>query len=101
MIKHIVMWKLLEETSKHGPKSQAAMKGKELLESLVGKVPTLLKAEVGINSNPDTKNFDLALYCEFDDWAGLEIYQEHPEHKKVAKFIGEIRSDRSAVDYEF
>ena len=100
MIKHIVVWKLLEETPQHGSKAQAAIKGKELLEGLVGKVPSLLKAEVGININPDTNNFDLALYSEFSDWEGLLEYQEHPEHKKVANFIGEIRSGRSAVDYE-
>ena len=101
MIKHIVVWKLHEETPEHGSKEQAAIKGKALLESLVSKVPTLLKAEVGININPDNNNFDLALYSEFADWNGLEQYIEHPEHKKVAQFIGEIRSGRSAVDYEF
>ncbi|MEI6602538.1 MAG: Dabb family protein [Clostridia bacterium] len=101
MIKHIVVWKLLDETPQHGSKAQAAIKGKALLEGLLGTVPTLRKAEVGINGNPDTSNFDLVLSSEFDDWAGLHAYVEHPAHKLVAQFIGEIRSDRSAVDYEF
>ena len=100
MIKHIVMWKMLDNTEVHGTKAVACAKGKALLEGLLGIVPTILKAEVGINLNTDPTSFDMVLYSEFSDWAALEEYQEHPEHKKVAKFIGEIRSARSCVDYE-
>jgi hypothetical protein len=31
----------------------------------------------------------------------LETYQEHPEHKRVAAYIGKVRTDRACVDYEF
>jgi len=31
----------------------------------------------------------------------LEVYISHPEHQKVAAFIGKVRSERAAIDYEF
>ena len=37
---------------------------------------------------------------EFDTFEDIDIYQEHPEHKKVAAYIGKVRISRAAVDYE-
>jgi hypothetical protein len=57
--------------------------------------------EVGIN-HPDapTDNFDVALYCEFETMTDLAVYQEHPEHKRIAAYIGKVKINRAAVDYE-
>jgi len=30
----------------------------------------------------------------------LNSYQVHPEHKKVAAYIGKVKTSRAAVDYE-
>ena len=32
--------------------------------------------------------------------ADLDTYQVHPEHKRVAAYIGKVRTARAAVDYE-
>ena len=56
---------------------------------------------MGINyPNAPKTNYDLALYSEFDTFEDVDIYQEHPEHKKVAAYIGKVRISRAAVDYE-
>ena len=50
MVTHIVFWALKDEAEGHG-KRENAEHIKELLEALVGVVPGLIKAEVGINEN--------------------------------------------------
>ena len=56
---------------------------------------------MGINyPNAPKTNYDIALYSEFDNFEAIDIYQEHPEHKKVASYIGKVRISRAAVDYE-
>ena len=99
MIKHIVMWTLKDEAA-GGTKEQNAMKLKSSLEALVDVIDTLKSAEVGINFHPSPAAFDVVLYSEFDDRAGLEAYQKHPEHLKIVDFVGEIRSGSAVVDYE-
>lgn len=99
MIKHIVMWRLKDEAA-GATKEVNALKLKESLESLVGVIPSLKAAEVGINFNPSDAAFDVVLYSEFDDKEGLSSYQNHPEHMKIVDFVGEIRTERAVVDYE-
>ena len=61
MVKHIVMWNLTD-------KDKVAENGaimKQKLEALVGVVPGLLRAEVGVGFN----GYDVALYTELEDRA--------------------------------
>jgi len=99
MIKHIVMWRLKDEAA-GATKEENALKLKDSLESLTDKIPSLKAAEVGLNFNPSPVAFDVVLYSEFEDQEGLNAYQNHPEHVKIADFVGEIRTDRAVVDYE-
>lgn len=100
MIKHIVFFKLAE-TAEGKSKAENAQYIKEQLESLIQVIPQIKKIEVGINApGAPASNFDIALYSEFESLEELDIYQNHPEHKKVAAYIGKIRTDRACVDYE-
>lgn len=74
---------------------------KKEFEKLIDLIPVLKNIEVGIN-HPDTpaSNYDLALYCEFNSVEDLNIYQEHPEHKKVGATLSKMRTGRVCVDYE-
>ena len=87
MIKHIVFFGLAENAE---GKSKA--ENAQIIKSGL---------EVGINypSAPKT-SFDIALYTEFDSFEAVDIYQEHPAHKKVAAYIGKVKVSRAAVDYE-
>lgn len=99
MIKHIVVWRLKE--SVHGnDKRTNALLIKEKLEALRGKIPGLLKIEVGIDFSATESSADVALYSEFVSREALEAYQTHPAHKAVMPFVGEARSERRMVDYE-
>jgi hypothetical protein len=100
MIKHIVFFNLAEEAEGKS-KLELAQFIKSELENLKNLIPQIINIEVGINiPNLPKTNWDLALYSEFANLEDLDIYQEHPEHKKVAAFIGKVRTERAAADYE-
>lgn len=100
MIKHIVFFGLAENAEGNS-KAENAQLIKSRLENLAHLIPQIKKIEVGINyPNAPKTNYDIALYSEFDNFDDIDIYQEHPEHKKVASFITKVRISRAAVDYE-
>lgn len=98
MIKHIVMWKL-KETAEGRSRTENMQMMKDMLESLKDSIPEIVKLEVGFNIEGSPMSFDLALYSEFKDEKGLEIYQNHPEHLKAKKFVGSVTEKRHVVDY--
>jgi hypothetical protein len=99
VVKHIVLWRLKPEA--HGrPAAENARAIKEKLEGLRGRIPGMLKIEVGLDFSRTESSCDLALYSEFESRAALDAYQSHPEHKAVMPFIAEARTLRQLVDYE-
>ena len=98
MLKHIVMWKL-KENAEGNSKEENAKLMKQKLEALKSKIPEIGVIEVGINAIPSDAAYDVTLYCEFKDEAALKTYQVHPEHVKVAEFVGKINDNRVVVDY--
>ena len=101
MIKHIVFFRLAEE-AEGKTKMENAQLIKQGLMSLLDKVPVLKFERVGINiPNAKKTDYDICLECEFASWEDVDIYQNHPEHLKVAGYIAKCRTARAAVDYEF
>jgi hypothetical protein len=99
MIKHIVFWRLKD--SAHGnDKATNARLIKEQLEGLRGRIPGLLKLEVGFDFVRADTSSEIALYTEMQSRAALDAYQVHPLHKAVGAFIKEAVSERRAVDYD-
>lgn len=101
MIKHVVFFRLLDEAEGHS-KIENARIIREGLLGLRDTISVLRSEEVGINiPNAPKTDYDICLQCEFEKWEDLDTYQNHPEHLKVAAYIGKCRSARAAVDYEF
>jgi hypothetical protein len=98
MIRHIVGFRLSADGS--AERRAHAEIVKEQLESLKGLVPTLRALEVGLEVGDVPPHWDAVLVSEFDDLAGLDAYQEHPDHVRVASYIGQFVADRAIVDYE-
>ena len=99
MIKHIVFFQLADNAEGKS-KIENARLIKAELENLKIFIPEILKIEVGINvPNTPKTDYDIALYSEFDSFDTLDTYQEHPQHKRVASYIGKVRTKRAAVDY--
>lgn len=95
MVKHIVMWRLRETASK----KEDAATIKALLEGLAGRIPGLLKVEVGVNFIEDANAADVVLYSEFTDRAALETYQAHPLHQAVVPRVKALAVERRSADY--
>jgi hypothetical protein len=99
MIKHIVLWRL-KPAALGNDKATNARLIKQRLEALQGKIPGLLKLEVGIDFVCGENSSDISLYSEFASREALDAYQVHPAHKEVAAFVTEARAERRVVDYE-
>ncbi|KAF0181774.1 MAG: stress responsive alpha-beta barrel domain-containing protein [Nitrospirae bacterium] len=99
MVKHIVIWRL-KDFAMEATKQENAYKMKQMLEDLNGKIPGLLKIEVGIDFSASDASGDVVLYSEFPDRSALDAYQAHPEHKKCVAFVKEVVSERRLADYE-
>ncbi|MCR2792068.1 Dabb family protein [Microbacterium sp. zg.Y625] len=98
MIRHVAAFALAD--SDPAVRTEQAAEAARRLEALVGVVPSLRSMSAGANALDLPGNWDLVLVADFDDAAGLDAYQVHPAHEEVAAFIGGIRSDRVAVDFE-
>lgn len=98
MIKHIVMWNVRGDDAATRARNAAWVKAE--FESLRGRVPGLLHLEVGIDESRIDYACDVVLYTEFESRAALAAYAEHPEHLRVRRTLGDVRSARHQVDYE-
>ena len=124
--KHIVMWKFKEQ---HNGKSalENARWMKEQLEALVGVVPELLSAEVGISpalehaaeaaaaevpapvaaqsnaaavpAQAASGEYDACLVSAFASPEALAAYKVHPKHKAISAYCKEARVKRLAFDW--
>jgi len=92
MIKHIVMWKLRNKAD--------AEIIKDNLEALAGKIPGLLKVEVGIDFSDSEQSADVVLYAELESREALAVYQSHPDHGAVIPLVKAAAVSRTVVDYE-
>lgn len=97
MLKHIVIWQLKEDAENRTTTENAKIL-KETLESLGGKIPGLLKVEVGFDET--SEDADLVLYTELKNRAALEAYQQHPDHQAVIPLVKTLCTARRVVDYE-
>lgn len=100
MIKHLVFFKLAE-MAEGKTKAENALIIKEQLEALKPLIPEIVSIQVHINhpqASPD--NYDIVLNSEFRTLEDLKTYADHPEHLRVAEFVGKVRTARAAIDYE-
>jgi len=100
MIKHIVMFKFME-WAEGGDKAANIRALKARLEALPAQIGEIKFFEVGINFIQASVAYDLVLVSEFDSIEALYRYQKHPEHVKVAEFVGKTCESRIVVDYVF
>jgi len=95
MVIHIVMFKFKEENKKAN-----IIQAKQMLESLMGAIPSLRSIDVGVNFCSEERAMDLSIITSFESRAGLDAYAIHPEHLKVVDFIKTVVEYSKVVDYE-
>jgi hypothetical protein len=94
MLTHVVLCKLKEWT----PEQAAEVVSR--LRALAERVPTVRSLEVGADVVRSPRSYDVGLVVKFDDRAGMEAYQMHPEHVPVAGFLREVCEAIVVVDWE-
>ena len=94
MVVHIVMFKFKEEG-----KGANIIQAKQMLEELMGAVPTLRSMDVGLNFANEERAMDLSIITTFESQDGLDKYAVHPEHLKVVEFIKSVVEYSKVVDY--
>ncbi len=95
MLVHIVMFKFKEENKKAN-----IIQAKQMLENLMGAVPSLRSMDVGVNFIEADRAMDLSIIAVFESKEGLDAYAVHPEHMKVVDFIKTVVEYSKVVDYE-
>jgi heme-degrading monooxygenase HmoA len=97
-IKHIVMWNVRGDDAAARAHNIALLKAE--FESLRGRIPGLLHLEIGIDDSRIDYACDVVLVTEFESRQALADYAQHPEHLRVRRALGDLRSARHQVDYE-
>ncbi|HQR73051.1 MAG TPA: Dabb family protein [Sulfurovum sp.] len=95
MVVHIVTFKFKEEN-----KQANIIQAKQMLENLMGAVPTLKSIDVGLNFSQEERAMDMSIITVFESKTGLETYSVHPEHLKVVDFIKSVVEYSKVVDYQ-
>ncbi|QQD75382.1 Dabb family protein [Curtobacterium sp. YC1] len=95
MISHVVSWSLREDLDR----AASIARIRELLTGLVGTIDAIRTLEVVENVAYPDKNHDVAVVATFDDLAGLDAYQVHPDHQAAAAEIRELVTARAAIDW--
>lgn len=93
MIKHIVLF------SAKNPNDVSIIKS--ALERM-SSIPQVNLFQVTYNSKRDkfSKEIDVVLYSEFESWADLAAYQDHPIYHETTEMVRPLRNQRIVVDFE-
>jgi hypothetical protein len=95
MIKHVVLWRLKSENSDTFHVVRAA------LEAQQGRIPGLLRVEVGRNFSKSRHAVHFALLCEFESHDALNAYHRHPVHMETRAIVDPLAAEHWIVDYEW
>ena len=94
MIRHIVLWRLKSA-------DEATVRTiRHALESQVGRIPGLTRAEIGQSFNTGRRAVDLALTCDFESRDALAAYHRHPVHMATRAIVDPLVAEHWISDYE-
>jgi hypothetical protein len=94
MITHVVMFKLLDRSPEN------IRRTRDVLTAMEGKIPQLKSLEVGIDVLRSERSYDIVLIAKFDSLEDLKLYNDHPVHQEVLRYIATVKDVSIAVDYE-
>lgn len=97
MVRHILFWTFSERVTNENRDSVLALITNSV-NGLSGKIPGLLKAEIGVNFADSPCDF--VFYAEFENKAAVPAFQNHPLHLKHKALCAPYVASRFAADYE-
>lgn len=96
MIKHIVCHNI--------PEKAAAQKAADMLNSLMGVIPSLRSMKAGVDVLGSERSYNLGIVAEFENLDGLKEYDIHEKHAEIKKYIAGVKDNSRAsvsCDFEF
>ncbi len=94
MLVHIVCWKYRPHVTVDKREEHRSR-----LRSLAPMIDTVRSLSVGADMLHLDRSFDTGLVAEFDDLAGLDTYNVHPDHQAVAMLGRELAEKVVSVDF--
>jgi quinol monooxygenase YgiN len=94
MIRHVVLWRLKPGNGDAFPALR------EALEAQRGRIPGLVRVEVGRNVSLSRRAVDMALLCDFESREALAAYHRHPAHMETRATVDPLAAEHWIVDYE-
>ena len=97
---HVVLFDLKESTSAED-KAKIVTSG----EKLLSKIPGVVDVELGDKAREDRdvhiKNYDLALYVQFESNADLDVYSPHENHQEFIKIVSPMLEEDGVTVIDF
>ncbi len=97
---HIVLFDLKESTSAKN-KAKIVMAG----ETLLSEIPGVIDVQLGDKAREDRevhiKNYDLALYVQFESNADLDVYGLHKKHQEFIKIVSPMLEEDGVKVIDF
>ena len=97
MIRHTIMWKFTDSFDGMN-KDDIMDKITELFVFLKNTIPEIKFMSVERDVIKSERSYDMIYITEFESLEALEVYRVHPEHLKVAEFIGKVRIAQAVTD---
>ncbi|MFN4154369.1 MAG: Dabb family protein [Paracoccaceae bacterium] len=94
---HIVMWDVAG--SNDAEKREAIDTVRREFEALQGRIPGMIRLEIGVDISRIDYACDMLLLTEFETEGALAAYATHPEHLAVRDRLAGLRVARHQVDY--
>ncbi|MEY2847748.1 MAG: hypothetical protein RI885_413 [Actinomycetota bacterium] len=96
MLRHIVLWRLAAEGVAERARDSSTIA--TALEALVSVIPEIVSLTVSTNAADIPRNWDVCLIGDFADETALGVYLRHPDHVRAADVVGELVTERAAID---
>jgi hypothetical protein len=93
MIRHVVLWRLRPDVG------DVFGTIRDALEAQRGRIPGLLRVEVGRNFSASRRAVDVALICDFESPEALAAYHRHPAHMETRGVVDPLAAEHWIVDY--
>ena len=97
MIRHTIMWRFTDSFDGMS-KDDIMDKIMELFVFLKITIPEIKFMSVKRDVIKSERSYDMIYITEFESLEALEVYRVHPEHLKVAEFIGKVRIAQAVTD---
>lgn len=94
MIRHVFAWKLVNPDH--------AGKVIDLLDEYSRTQDVVRSFEIGGHTGDPGDNgdpWDGVLITDFDDWEGLRVYSDHPDHVKLVEVLLPMVKERAVIDF--